>query len=168
MSAPRSTDERFYKKVEQPPYSAACWLWLASRNPDGYGHFFYNDSIVAAHRVSWMMHRGEIPAGLNVLHKCDNPKCVNPAHLFLGTHQDNADDKMKKGRHTEKNKTHCRRGHELAGDNLYINPHSDARVCRSCQRMVCREHDRRRRPPKQGPRLGARKTVEDLPREVAA
>jgi hypothetical protein len=161
--------ERFFRKVEQPANGSACWPWIASKKSDGYGHFFFGGRMDTAHRASWMLFRGPIPTGLFVLHKCDNPSCVNPDHFFLGDHQANADDKMRKGRHTEKNKTHCKRGHELAGENLYIMPGSGARSCRHCARMRGRQYDSARRPATQGPRIGARKTLEDLPsREVAA
>jgi hypothetical protein len=165
----RTARDRFFDKVEQPAYGGSCWLWQASKNPEGYGHFQFEGRVIGAHRASYLLFRGEVPEGLLICHTCDNPACVNPDHLFLGDHQANADDKMRKGRHAEKNQTHCRRGHELTPDNLYVKPGSGLRVCRHCARMVCREHDRKRRPPKQGPRLNARKTVEDLPRvEVAA
>jgi hypothetical protein len=143
----RTQEERFYQKVEQPPYSAACWIWLAAKSPQGYGHFFFNGRVDKAHRASWEIHNGAIPDDLMVLHKCDNPRCVNPEHLFLGTHQDNADDKMRKGRHTEANKSRCKRGHALSGDNLYFNQKKNTRTCRECQRMNAREYDHRRRPP---------------------
>ena len=74
-----------------------CWLWIGGTNQDGYGAFArYGEK--RAHRVSWVMHRGPIPAGMHVLHTCDVPGCVNPDHLFLGTHQDNMADLRSKGR----------------------------------------------------------------------
>ena len=83
-----------------------CWLWHGARDPkNGYGNFGieggHNGRTEKAHRAAWLLLVGPIPDGLFVLHKCDNPPCVNPAHLFLGTHQDNMDDKIEKGR-TEK------------------------------------------------------------------
>lgn len=89
--------ERFWPRVDkavgQGP-DGTCWEWTASRNGDGYG--FSNHTM--AHRVSWEIHNGSIPNGLCVLHRCDNPPCVNPAHLFLGTKKDNAADMSAKGR----------------------------------------------------------------------
>lgn len=81
-----------------------CWEWQALRQSQGYGQIGVRQEgskwqHVAAHRVSWALYRGPIPAGLHVLHACDNPGCVNPNHLFLGTHQDNMRDKCAKGRH---------------------------------------------------------------------
>lgn len=77
-----------------------CWLWTrkAAGGKIKYGRIFYNGRQEQANRVSWMMHFGTIPDGLDVCHTCDNPLCVNPAHLFLGTHTDNMRDKMRKGR----------------------------------------------------------------------
>lgn len=77
-----------------------CWLWMGSRSPQGYGKFHLeNNKYIAAHRFSYQEKNGAIPDGLCVLHSCDNPPCVNPGHLFLGTPQDNVDDRTSKGRH---------------------------------------------------------------------
>lgn len=77
-----------------------CWEWLKSRHNAGWhGQWRASDGrIELAHRAAWRLMRGEIPLGLCVLHKCDNPGCVNPAHLFLGTQSDNASDMWSKGR----------------------------------------------------------------------
>lgn len=87
--------ERFFAKVRKTP---GCWEWKAGYFDKGYGAFRLGGKLRKAHRVSWEMHNGEIPEGLKVLHECDNPKCVRPEHLFLGTDQDNADDRAAKGR----------------------------------------------------------------------
>lgn len=93
----RPLDERFWEKVVTSPDS--CWLWTGAQSPRGYGAFVVSRGDVrTASRVSWELVNGPIPDGLWVLHRCDNPPCVNPDHLFLGTHQDNMDDMAQKGR----------------------------------------------------------------------
>lgn len=99
------TNKRFLNKVNKNgsipahmPHLGKCWEWTASIRKDGYGQFTLNSKNCLAHRASWIIYNGVIPNKLFVLHKCDNPKCVNPAHLFLGTNQDNVDDRERKGR----------------------------------------------------------------------
>jgi len=88
----------FWNKVDRRGENE-CWPWLAYKQADGYGTFRVpGDEKVKAHRMAWILMRGEIPEGLYVCHHCDNPSCVNPAHLFLGTHWDNVQDKVAKGR----------------------------------------------------------------------
>lgn len=87
----------FWNKV-QVNKDDNCWNWLGGINQQGYGRFSYKGVKVGAHRFSYRSHYGEIPKGICVLHRCDNPKCVRPDHLFLGTHKDNMQDMVKKGR----------------------------------------------------------------------
>jgi hypothetical protein len=97
---PRPLTDRFWAKVQK---TKSCWLWTGSRNEHGYGSILGNDRrLIHAHRVSWELANGPIPAGVDVLHNCpggDNPSCVNPAHLWLGTATDNSRDMVRKGRH---------------------------------------------------------------------
>jgi len=81
-----------------PVTECGCWIWMMCIHREGYGLSKKIRGNTRAHRISWIAHNGPIPAGLNVLHHCDIPACVNPDHLFLGTHQDNVADKMKKHR----------------------------------------------------------------------
>lgn len=87
----------FMSKVEK---TDRCWNWIGQKTNDGYGRRRVNGKKMLAHRIVWMSLHGDIEFGLCVLHKCDNPSCVNPDHLFIGTHQENMDDKNNKGRQT--------------------------------------------------------------------
>lgn len=75
-----------------------CWIFSRAHS-NGYGRFSFKGIRYYAHRVSWILYKGDIPNGLNVLHECDNPICCNPDHLFLGTQSDNALDMVSKNRH---------------------------------------------------------------------
>ena len=91
--------KRFFDKIHRIEQQESCWNWIARKNKQGYGQFRWKGKVELAHRVSMMIHNGLIEDGKQVLHRCDNPSCVNPKHLFLGTNADNVKDKMKKGRH---------------------------------------------------------------------
>jgi len=88
--------ERFWQKVHK---TDRCWLWIGGKFGSGYGAFNdRNRKPQGAHRISWLFHFGEIPSGLLVCHHCDNPICVRPDHLFVGTEKDNQVDRVRKGR----------------------------------------------------------------------
>ncbi len=94
----KSILERFEEKFIPEP-NTGCWIWFASRHPQGYGTFGIGDVVYYAHRVSWMLYRGEMPPPeIKVCHSCDNEWCVNPDHLWLGAQIDNVRDSVQKGR----------------------------------------------------------------------
>lgn len=100
MGAPHAPlAERFRKKVRVSGDNE-CWEWQAAKDGHGYGAIAASGErrTLQAHRVAYELANGPIPDGLQVLHRCDNPGCVKPAHLFLGTHQDNMADMCAKGR----------------------------------------------------------------------
>lgn len=98
-NAPRYEDHRArllaHTRVGPPEH---CWIWEGNLSKWGYGTLGVNDKTLLAHRLSWLIFRGPLNE-LLVLHRCDTPACVNPNHLFLGTHKDNNDDMRAKGRH---------------------------------------------------------------------
>jgi len=94
---------RFWSKVQK--HKNCCWIWARCKDTKGYGQFRFNKRMWGAHRVAYYLTYGD-PGSLCVLHKCDNPSCVRPDHLFLGSHTDNMQDSVKKGRHSHKHTKH--------------------------------------------------------------
>lgn len=134
------SESRFFQYVEPMIDSRGCWEWTGYRLPYGYGLFTIKERNKwkrrLAHRVSFSFFKHAIPEEIEVCHKCDNPSCVNPFHLFLGTRTDNARDSVLKNRHFNKRKTHCPKGHLYDGENPYI---ANSRICKTCKA----EHGRR-------------------------
>lgn len=129
-----------------------CWNWTgtATRSKGGYGRIERNGKKEVVHRIAYKLYYGVDPKELCVCHRCDNSMCVNPKHLFLGTHEDNMRDMKLKGRAIapQKYKTHCKRGHELTEENTRRRPlkgGGTGRKCRICERMLGKTRRSKRR-----------------------
>lgn len=115
--------------------SGDCWMWTG-KTLKGYGSFSIRSAFYSAHRVAYTIVVGPIPEGMGVLHRCDQPLCVCPDHLFLGTHQDNMRDAAAKGRMRGRfGVLTCRRGHALTPDNVGWRTHKSGhqRICKRCR-----------------------------------
>jgi len=99
---------RFLKSIKLTPQ---CWLWMGTKDVHGYGRLSVNKYPTLVSRLSWEIFIGPIPNKMLVCHKCDNPKCLNPSHLFLGTHLDNMRDMIKKG--------HADHSHNAKGEDHF-------------------------------------------------
>lgn len=115
-----------------PEPNSGCWLWLGSVRGRGYGQMQVNGRNCCAHRLSYEEFVGPIPEGLDVLHRCDTPSCINPGHLFAGTKQDNSDDMKRKGRGRLGQNHH----NALLTDQQVTEIVYDLRQCKTSQRLI--------------------------------
>lgn len=150
-----SAAERFWRKVKK---SDGCWEWTGTKNSRGYGMFTPTPGKrVLAHRFSWEMENGRIPDGLFGCHRCDNPGCVRPDHLFVGTNSDNIRDAVAKGRidmravsaksaAARTPGTHCGKGHPPSGNNAYRKPSNGQILCRQCRKEYAADYEKTRAP----------------------
>lgn len=131
MTTMMTAERRFWSKVDQ---TDGCWEFVGAKNEHGYGSVRVGGKTLGAHRYVWMLVNGRIPDGMHVLHSCDNPACVRPDHLRLGSHAENMAEKSSKGRNRSGNsyKTKCLRGHEFNEENTYR--YNGKRQCRTCNR----------------------------------
>lgn len=136
--ARKNTIEDFYTKYTKAP---GCWEWNQSTDSYGYGQFKLDGTVYLAHRFAWMIHTGiDIRKHRNVCvcHKCDNPRCLNPKHLFLGTVRDNIRDRVLKKRCPNTGITHCKHGHEFTKENTRYSINirgNQRRACKTCNRV---------------------------------
>lgn len=93
-----SPESRLWAKIDKTGGPDSCWTWNGAKTKDGYGHQYISGKTVLSHRAAYLYSGFEIPSGFCVLHKCDNPLCCNPSHLFIGTRADNIADKVRKNR----------------------------------------------------------------------
>ncbi|MGH9640916.1 MAG: HNH endonuclease [Terriglobales bacterium] len=116
---------------------SGCWVWIKYRHPYGYGMFCTKRKNMNSHRAMWIAIHGPLTKQQFVCHKCDNPPCINPDHLFIGALADNNRDMASKGRYNHQKRTHCIHGHEFTAENTYRPPaRPTKRICRTCQRII--------------------------------
>lgn len=119
-----------------------CWRWKGSKKSRGYGVFFYGDKYASAHKASWTMFFGPVAEGLQLHHRveepirCMGPSCINPAHLLPLDHRTHVLEYTPSNVTVgNRERTHCIRGHELSGSNLYVYPGTTKRRCMACHRQ---------------------------------
>lgn len=156
MAWKKNTLDDFWRQVdkngpEARPGLGPCWIYGPQRKRLTYGVFQMNKVHYRTHRFSYELHYGPFDPKLDVLHACDTPACVNPAHLSLGSDRENMIDASAKRRHNQSRKTHCPKGHPYAGPNLGITKQAGRgtwnRVCKKCHAERQSKRYRRQREP---------------------
>jgi len=131
-----SAVQRFWARVNADPGhgpNGDCWLWMGPKDSNGYGRIGCDNKVMLTHRFALELVIGKIPDRHFSCHKCDNPSCVRPDHLFCGTAADNSLDMVAKGRRgRRKPVTHCPAGHEFSSENTYHHKNGVRRNCRIC------------------------------------
>lgn len=142
--ARQTTDiERFWSGVDRSGGPESCWPWKAGRLRQGYGRFWLHGQHHIAHR--WILAQ-DLGRALRwddelremACHRCDNPPCCNPAHLYAGDAKTNVRDAVERSRHAttrERAKSSCVNGHQFTNDNTYIHPQNGSRQCRECRKL---------------------------------
>lgn len=141
MEFTEEQSKRFWAKVNKKGDNE-CWEWIAAKNNKGYGQFRIGGVSKSTHRISYIIHKGEMPDGLMICHTCNNPTCINPNHLYAGTGKDNMKQSVREMRHHEQSKTHCKNGHEFTEENTFLRVRKGrgtTRVCRECKRKSDRQ-----------------------------
>lgn len=128
--AKRLPPERFWDRVG-PLTSTGCREWQGPKDELGRAMFRLDGKNIRTHRAAYLLAIGPIPEGFCVCHRCDNPPCCEPTHLFLGTQANNVDDMIQKRRHYKQRVTHCPQGHEYTPENTRVGP-DGGRYCRKC------------------------------------
>ena len=136
--------------------NAGCWEWTGCRDDCGYGVVRWHGKNRKVHRVIAHLFLGlDLDSKKQALHKCDNPPCFNPFHLFLGGYKENMNDRDNKGRQWQMSKKVCKSGHPLSGDNLSLTPSryrlgKFVRGCKECERTYSRNYARKLRSTPEG------------------
>lgn len=156
----KSALDRFMEKVVWNGDPDECWTWEASKGPTGHGHFWLVPAVRGAYVVSYEWFVGPIPHGLELDHLCENPSCVNPAHLEAVTHKEN----VLRGNSPQAlnaRKTHCPKGHALSGRNLYLVPSTGGRQCHACNKERVARYRREGRYKKNAEIAGDPEKIKD-------